>query len=73
MARAAEKSGGLTATEGLNVGIRRGDYSKFIAEAMKAETRKRTLGLSWKPEAENHVGGAEPSDATSRIEPCIKV
>lgn len=47
--------------------------NEFIAEAMKAETRKRTSGLSWKPEAEDHVGGAEPSDATSRNKPCIKV
>lgn len=59
--------------EGLNVGIRRMIYNEFIAQAMKAETRKRTPGLSWRPEAENHVGGAEPSDAISRSKPCMKV
>ncbi len=73
MARAVDKNGGLTATEGLNVRIRQSDYNMFIVKAMKAETRKRTLGLSWMPEAENHVEGAESNDATIRNKPCIKV
>ncbi len=30
---------------------------------MTAETRKRTPGLSRRPEAESHAGGAEPNDA----------
>jgi hypothetical protein len=58
--------------EGPNVGIRRMIYNEFIAQAMTAETHKRTPGLSWRPEAENHVGGAEPGDAISRSKPCIK-
>lgn len=50
-------------TEGLNVRIRRRDYGIYH-EAKTAETRKRILELSWKPEAEGHAGGAERSETT---------
>jgi hypothetical protein len=33
---------------------------------MTAETRKRTPGLRWKPEAEDHAGGAELSETTGK-------
>ena len=52
-------------TEGVNIGAGE-EITGFTTKAMKAETHQRTPGLSWKPEAENHAGGAEPSETTCK-------